>query len=135
MRGDVKPDKIRRIMKRILLYLAVVAVSALCFVSCSSEKEFNEQFLIGYWKMGTDNMRFDAAHTGEWWDTSEDVEEGEGNKFQWTLDGESFLIDICFQEVGGCDVPKPFTMVELTETTLRYTDFTGKTRTYTKYQK
>lgn len=119
-------------MKRILSYLFVVALTAICFVSCSKEKEFNEQFLIGYWKEGTDNMRFDSNHMGEWWDTKDEVSEGEGNKFEWTLSGEDLLVNICFQAVGGCDVPKPFTVINLTETALKFKDFTGKTHSFTK---
>lgn len=120
-------------MKRILLYLAVVAVGALGFASCSStEKEFNEQFLIGYWKAGTDNMHFKSDHTGTWWDTADTPSEEYGTKMNWTLSGENLSLELCFQEVGGCDVPKSYTVLDLTETRFSFKDYTGKTRTFSK---
>lgn len=123
-------------MKRILLYLAVAAFTALFAVSCSpAEKEFNEQFLIGYWSLNDakdDFKRFDAGHTGVEWVVSAGQSENDGRRFLWSLNGEKFLIDYCFDtSVGGCDVPKPYTMVELTQTRLVFTDgYT--TRTFTK---
>lgn len=121
-------------MKRILFFLAAAAFAGLFAVSCSpAEKEFNEQFLIGYWQMNNDEFkRFDANHRGEEWKVSSDVGEGEGRQFEWSLSGEDFLINFCFDpSVGGCTVPKPYTMVELTETRLVYTDGYTK-RTFTK---
>lgn len=96
--------------------------------SCSptDEKEFNKSFLTGYWQNGTDNLRFDADGTGEQWNTADDVQEGEGSEFEWTLTGEDFTIVYCAEMSGGqCGIPKQYTMIELTSTALVYKDNVG----------
>jgi hypothetical protein len=119
-------------MKKIFLYLAVIAAVVAAAVSCSpAEKEFNEQLLIGYWKSGTDNMHFAADHTGAWWDSAETPDESYATKTQWSLSGDALSIKLCFQDVGGCDVPKSYTVTELSATKFVFTDG-YKSRSFTK---
>jgi hypothetical protein len=118
-------------MKRILFCLAVFAVPVL-FHSCGSEDsaEFDETLLYGKWKSGTLYYKYVLDdHTGSTWDTADDVQEDEAQKFTWQLRG-STLTQNHTQEMGGA-VPKSYTITQLTSSTLRYKD-DYKSYTFTK---
>jgi len=108
-------------MKRTLNYLITFSIIVVTMVSCFPEEDvFDEALLIGKWKSGTLHYRYDADNTGASWDTHEDISEEEAQGFTWTLE-RSELTHIHVIEIGG-DVPKVYTVTQLTATTLSYKD-------------
>jgi hypothetical protein len=118
-------------MKKLLVCLMVCFSLSVLLNSCEEEETFfQESFLIGKWAQGTLYYKYLSDYTGKTWDTADDVTEAEAQKFTWTL-VKSELTHIHIMEVGG-NVPKVYTVTELTETTLKYQDDFGKTYTFTK---
>jgi hypothetical protein len=117
--------------------LFVAFAIAFCAIvhSCTPETYFNENDIIGYWANGSDNYRYDINHRGENWDTSDDVEEGEGLKFSWSIGdiNESDLTLIFHMDsiIGG-EVPKYYTLITLNSTTLSYKDKFGNVHSNSK---
>lgn len=101
------------------------------FNSCEEEEKFfDESLLIGKWVSGTVFYKYASNYTGTTWDTSDDVTEAEAQKFTWTL-VQSELTHIHIMEMGG-NVPKVYTVTELTATSLKYKDNFGKTYSFVK---
>lgn len=118
-------------MKKKILYLFVALISTAFLVSCETEETtFDDTYLIGKWQSGTEFYKYLVDGTGKTWDTSDDVQEDEAQSFTWTL-VQSELTHIHVMEIGG-GVPKVYTVTELTETSLKYSDDFGKTHSYTK---
>ena len=61
---------------------------------------------------------------GSTWDTADDVTEEEGQPFRWELKMDN-LTHIHIMEMGA-DVPKSYTVTELTDNVLVYEDIYGK---------
>lgn len=110
-------------MKKFLFYFLFCLSMAFIFSSCEEigDESFDESLLIGRWVSGTVHYKYTSDHYGATWDTSDDVTEAEAQRFKWTLD-QSDLTQIHIMEIGE-DVPKYYTVTELTETTLKYKDF------------
>lgn len=118
-------------MKKLLICLFTCISISLFFNSCKKEEEsFDESLLVGRWVSGTLHEKYFADHTGATWDTSDDVQESEAQEFTWSLD-KSDLTQIHIMEIGG-NVPKYYTVTELTSTTLKYKDDFGVSYTFTK---
>jgi len=119
-------------MKKLIIYLAALVSISFMFNACEMEPEvsFDENLLIGKWVSGTEYYKYLDDHTGVTWDTSDDVTEAEGQPFTWTL-VKADLTLIHIMVVGG-NVPKEYTVTELTETTLKYKDGFGNSFSYTK---
>ena len=122
-------------MKKILSIL-LCCVSILVFTtSCDKDEEettFEEALLIGEWKNGTEHEKYNSDKTGENWNTADDVNEGEGQKFTWTLEKDQ-LEQLWIIEEGGGKVPKKYTVTTLNETNLTYKDpISTKTKSFTK---
>jgi len=117
-------------MKKSLVFIAVLLVSSF-FHSCEKEQTFNENFLIGKWRSGTEYYKYlpnssaqrEGYKKGGSWDESDDVYEDEAQPFDWRLQ-KSELRHIHIMEMGGV-VPKSYTVTELTTATLRYIDDFG----------
>jgi len=104
---------------------------SILFNSCEEDQSFfQESFLIGKWVSGTVYYKYSSDYSGKTWDTSDDVTEAEAQSFTWSL-VQSELTHIHIMEVGG-NVPKVYTVTELTATSLRYKDDFGKTYSFTK---
>ena len=106
-------------MKKLLLFVAVLSASILLH-SCEEVEDFDELLLIGKWKQGDLYYKYLANHTGSTWDESDDVREDEAQPFTWQL-VRSELQQIHIMDIGG-NVPKYYTVTELTTTTLKYKD-------------
>lgn len=104
------------------------------FVSCEPDEptSFDESLLYGKWVEGTVFERYNADGTGYTWDTADDVSEEEAQDFTWSLD-EDQLVQIHIMEIGG-NIPKTYTVTELSETNLTYQDDYGTVHNYTKVQ-
>ena len=125
-------------MKNLKLFLfAFIAVSAtiISMSSCSkneTEIGFDQTLLYGKWQENTLFEVYKADGTGYTWDINDDVTEQEAQPFTWTLE-ENVLTHIHIMEMGS-DIPKRYTVTNLTATTLTYEDDLGKKHTFSKVQ-
>ncbi len=118
-------------MKRLFVCLMVCFSFSVLFNSCEEEEVFfQESLLIGKWASGTVYYKYLSDYSGKTWDPSDDVTEAEAQTFTWTL-VKSELTHIHIMEVGG-NVPKVYTVTELTATSLKYKDDFGTTYSFTK---
>ena len=118
-------------MKKLIICLVVFMSFSVLFNSCTKDEEFfQESFLIGKWVSGTVYYKYLSDYSGKTWDTADDVTEAEAQPFTWTL-VKSELTHIHIMVVGG-NIPKVYTVTELTATTLRYKDDFGKSYSFTK---
>ena len=118
-------------MKKLFVCLMVCFSFSVLFNSCEEEEAFfQESLLIGKWASGTVYYKYLSDYSGKTWDTSDDVTEAEAQSFTWTL-VKSELTHIHIMEVGG-NVPKVYTVTELTATSLKYKDDFGKTYSFIK---
>ena len=83
----------------------------------------NEANLQEYW-------RYDEDHKGETWDESEDVQEGEGTKFNWAVDGDMLQIDL-YGEMGQ-HAYYDYTVVVQTSSRLEVKDIYGNKLSFVK---
>ncbi len=120
-------------MKKALYFLIPCILVSLFFTSCGKEEEesFDESLLIGKWVSGTLFYRYDSDGTGGTWDTDDDVTEEEAQPFTWTLE-KSTLTHIHIMEEMGGNVPRVYTVKELTAEKLRYVDDFGKEYSFDK---
>ena len=109
-------------MKRFIICLTACLSLSLMFNSCSKDDNvsFDETLLYGYWKSGTVNYRYDSNGMGVTWDTSDDVTEQEGQSFNWTLNKADLTLTHYIN--GVPQLPKPYTVTDLTTTSLKYHD-------------
>lgn len=109
-------------MKRI--FLPILCLVALALAGCNPE-EINEGVdcvdsdVIGLWVLADSQeyWRYDSGHYGETWDESDDVHEGEGTKYSWSLEGSALHIELN-GEMGEV-VPYDYTIVAMSETTMK----------------
>ncbi len=121
-------------MKRIVFFLVACVSAAVLMTSCEKEDEFfDETLLFGKWVSGTVYYKYLSDGNGSTWDTSDDVTEAEAQPFTWTL-VQSDLTHIHIMSVGG-NVPKYYTVTELTASTLKYKDDFGVSYSFTKVTK
>lgn len=119
-------------MKHSSRFLIVIATIALVFSSCLPiEDVFDEGLLIGVWKSGTLHYRYSADYKGVSWDSSEVLDESEGQAFTWELKMTT-MTHIHIMEMSELGVPKIYTVTKLTATTLEYKDDFDKKYVFTK---
>ena len=118
-------------MKKTFLYVLAVIAAALCLTSCQ-QPSFDETALIGKWQeVGTQLFyTYNSDHTGKTWDEADDVTEAEAQPFEWSL-VQSTLTQIHIMTVGG-NVPKTYTVTQLTSSKLVYEDDFGKEFSFNK---
>lgn len=80
--------------------------------------------LVGEWIRGTEHEVYHSDGTGRMWDTSEDVDASEAQRFNWTLDSNLLTI-ICHLELGGI-LPKRYVVTYADNENLAYQDLYGK---------
>jgi len=121
-------------MKRFTLILLSLVFAALFTSSCSTDEEtqpnFDESLIIGKWKSGTLFERYDADKSGATWDTADDVEEDEAQEFTWTIDKDQ--LEQIHIIVNGGNVPKVYTITNLTATSMEYKDAYGEITSFSK---
>lgn len=121
---------------RTLAALLLLAFVPMLLVSCTEEVkpvEVNDSLLIGKWQKETnlqEYWRYDADSTGETWDESEDVQEGEGTKFNWTTKDDQLRLDM-YGEMGQ-HVYYDYTVVTQTESRLEWKDLYGNKQSFVK---
>ena len=121
---------------RTLAALLLLAFMPMLLVSCTEEVkplEVNDSLLIGKWQKETNMQeywRYDADSTGETWDESEDVQEGEGIKFNWSTEEDQLRLD--FYGEMGQHVYYDYTVVTQTESRLEWKDIYGNKQVFLK---
>ena len=127
-------------MKRkhfLLLTMLGLIVGSAFFSACEKvpavKLTVDETMLVGKWS-AQDNpqefWRFDSDHAGETWDQSEDVQEGEGIHYNWSVTGDQLQIDN-YGEMGQ-HVYKDYTVTYQTRDSLVWKDLYGNSRSFTR---
>lgn len=145
-------------MKKVCNFLFVLLGIMLMTVGCKPKDEIQnaEMLLEGYWKSANTNeyVRFmrdnsekkDGYFLGYEWNEDDDVYEDDlwkisyhGNGwFEWFVTQDektNTLTQIHLLDNGGVDLPKVYSIVTLTETTLSVIDGYKKQRDYIKISK
>jgi hypothetical protein len=123
------------------IWLIIIALCVIVGInSCGPAPDipkFNSALLIGKWSKVSkydaqkyEYYRFDAGGTGVSWDEGDDVSEAEAQPFTWTLSNSTFIIT--HKGEMGQDVPKYYTMLTLSSTTLSFKDSYGSIQTFFK---
>ena len=143
-------------MKKRIVFLSVLAVIALTMTSCWNvpEEVFDEANLLGRWikddATGLDSVPVEFVRFtdeldptreykyGRQWNVSEDIYEEDlkpyGNGwFKYKL-VNSKLTEIHLMDNGGADVPKIYTVLQLTDDVLKYKDNRGVITTFVKVE-
>jgi hypothetical protein len=100
--------------------------------SCKKDPKIDKSLLPGKWAQGTLFERYFSDGNGYTWDESDDVKEEEAQKFTWTLDKNN-LTQIHIGEMGQ-QIPKSYTVTELTSTSFKYKDDYGKNCSFSKVE-
>lgn len=108
--------------------LLLAAVSAI-MVACSSKEDdapsFSSSDLIGTWVVNDTTVfwRYDSGGSGQTWDTSEDVQEGDETtmRFTWSLSGDQLSHVFSGDEVHQT-VAQDYTILELSGNKMRWND-------------
>lgn len=93
----------------------------------------DENRLGGTWvamDKSNEHWRLDSNHTGETWDVSQDVQEGEGTKYNWAVKGKQLLLDFCGEM--GQHVYYDYTFTDQNDTSFTWKDLYGNSRTFIK---
>lgn len=115
-----------------LLYGCCLILICLVVASCGEkEKNFDDSLIPGRWKQGEYFEVYKADGTGYTWNEAEDVHEDEAKKMTWKLEGEE-LTQIHIMESGAAEVPKFYTVTELTSTTFKYKNNSGTSYSFTR---
>lgn len=134
--------KMRKI--KLLMACMLIGCCAGAFTSCSSDDEetlieetdmnnYATQ-IVGTWRMDNteEYWRFDAAGSGnigygENWDKADDVNEGEGNAFQWNFEKNGLMV---IYKLGGTysdpEPDAPYIIRSITSTHMTWTTNNGK---------
>ncbi|MBP5764509.1 MAG: hypothetical protein J6W47_05310 [Bacteroidales bacterium] len=133
-----------------LLICLVVSCSLTTFTSCSSDEEEEiiddvtieqyKQNIVGTWRMdGTQEYwRFDAmgggsVAYGENWDQAEDVNEGEGNQFQWSINSNGLMVIYKIGSLYSDPEPDaPYTIKSITSTKMHWVTSSNVQQSFTK---
>lgn len=113
-------------------FLIIAAVLAIVLVGCTQKKSFDTSLILGKWVTGTEYWVFETGGVGHTWNTADDVEESEATQMTWSVSGDCLTITLIGEM--GQQVPKVYTISELTKTTFRYGDAYGKVYSLTRVE-
>lgn len=122
-------------MKRLTFSLLLLATGALLLTSCAKDetKSYEASQMVGKWQKSGSNeyWRYESDGTGNFWDEDEDVHEGEGTHFRWSLNEDE--LHLTFVGTMGQEVPRDYNILELTSSVMRLEDsYYGSETTYYK---
>lgn len=105
-----------------MLFAAAMTLTSCVPDSIDTDVNFDESDLVGKWLLDNtqEYWRFDSGHYGETWDVSDDVQEGEGTKFSWELDGNKLEV-VLTGEMGEV-VPYDYKVLALTSSAMKLKD-------------
>ncbi|MBQ0057709.1 MAG: hypothetical protein KBT20_08640 [Bacteroidales bacterium] len=137
-------------MKKLLRMMAclIMATTMFSLTSCAGDDEeimqeddikVAAEQIVGTWQLnGTREFwRFDAdgkgskvspSH-GENWDKDEDINEGEGNRFEWYLQSNGLMVTYFMESTGAYSDPEPdapFIINSITDKAMTWTTNNGK---------
>ncbi len=122
-------------MKKVLVVFASMLVLMFIGTSCETEV-YSPVDMVGVWE-NDDNAgeywRYRGDGTGCTWDTGEDVSESEAQEFTWTLVVKT-LTQIHIIEISNTQIPKVYTVTELTSSSLVYEDMFGKSYYFSRVE-
>lgn len=116
--------------------MLLLAPAFLLFASCEKtpEEELTvaDRQLVATWQLfgSEEYWRFDAEHTGETWDLSDDVQEGEGTNLTWSVTGHTLAITLLGEM--GQRVGYYYDITSINDARLTWVDSYGNSRTFTK---
>lgn len=113
-------------------YFILAIITILFITSCGKPDEYDPTLLHGKWKQSSLHEVYKSDGTGYTWDESDDVTEEEAQPFEWELNKDQ-LLQIHIMEMGG-NIPKKYTITDLTSTTLKYEDNYGNSYNFSKVQ-
>lgn len=128
--------------KRFLGLLLAFLVGSFCLTSCQPETiaiNIDEDLLVGTWYAMDNTSEFwrfdgfdatDSIYKGETWDESEDVQEGEGTKFNWEVKNNQLQIDL-YGEMGQ-HAYYDYSFTAQSVTSFTWKDLYGNSRTFIK---
>ncbi|KWW30988.1 MAG: hypothetical protein AUK63_671 [bacterium P3] len=104
-------------------------------VSCRKDepKNYDANMIVGLWQKSGSNeyWRYDSNGRGNFWDEDDDVHEGEGTHFIWSLSDDR--LSLTFTGQMGQEVPRDYKILELTSSLMRLEDeYYGNETTYYK---
>jgi hypothetical protein len=123
-------------MKKTLPLLFLCSSLLFLFAGCvddgGDDVSYDEADLVGKWQKDNtqEYWRYDSGHYGETWDAGEDVQEGEGTKFSWSLEGST--LEVLLTGEMGQVVPYDYKVLALTATAMRLEDDYDNEYTYHK---
>ena len=127
--------------KRYIIWALVVALTFGTLTGCKKRVvhiNVSESQVVGLWvKSGTEEYwRYNSDNTGVTWDEGEDISESESNmRFTWSIENEDELRMVSSGEMGNQFVPKSYTVIEVSPTTMKWEDMFGLTYTLNKAAK
>ena len=107
---------------RILFLFLQMTLFVSLLVSCHDDPTFDGNMIVGKWVSGTEYYRYDADSTGATWDTSDDVNEDEGQPFTWSFDETTSRLTLIHQMEMGAVIPKTYTLIALDDQVMKYKD-------------
>lgn len=111
-------------MKKLCCLLGVCIVFGLVVCSCKDKKKkFDRSLIIGKWSQGQLFEKYFDDGTAYMWDEADDVSENEAQPFTWSLEKDK-LTKIRKGEMGH-EVPKYYTVTELSSSSFKYKDEYG----------
>ncbi|MBR1833898.1 MAG: hypothetical protein IJ785_00075 [Bacteroidales bacterium] len=123
-------------MKNKTLILLAALMALVTFAACDkpvNSINVNADLIPGKWhdtETPTEFWRFDIGGSGETWDTSEDVQEGEGTNFNWSVLLDQLRIDLYGRM--GQHVYYDYTVTYQSADTLTFKDIYDNPRTFVK---
>lgn len=118
------------------MLMLLLVPACLLFASCEKtpEEELTvaDAQLVATWQLfgSEEYWRFDAGHTGETWDLSDDVQEGEGTHLTWSVTGHTLAIRL--RGEMGQQVGYYYDIISINDVRLTWEDAYGNARTFTK---
>ncbi len=115
------------------LLLSIIGVLSLTVTSCTNENPvFDGTLIVGKWVSGTEYYHYYSNGTGVTWDTSDDVSEEEGQPYTWDFDSETNNLVLVHQMEMGGQIPKTYTVTNLTESLFEYKDRYGQVFSFSR---
>lgn len=103
--------------------IPLLCLSAMLATGCRTDDKTQgvdcvDADVTGLWQRDNSQeyWRYDSGHYGETWDLSDDVHEGEGTQFSWSLEGSALHIEL--NGAMGQVVPYDYTIMAMSSTTM-----------------
>lgn len=122
--------------KKFVLLVSLACVMSMLVCGCKKDnpepRHVDAGLVAGKWVRNNSQeyWRYDIGYTGETWDESEDVREGEGTHFNWTVVEDQLRLDL-YGEMGQ-HVYYDYYVAELSAASMVLVDEYGTSNTFSK---